>query len=78
MEVLHCEECGTRIYDGYTDDFGDLYCCENCLPAYMNKTYGEGMWRSTEHPGVNGGFFEFFDETSGEWYDTGIYYTTFQ
>lgn len=74
---LHCEECGNSLYDGYTDDFGSVYCCEKCLPTYMNKTYGEGMWRPTGHSGVNGGFFEFFDETSGGWYDTGIYYTTF-
>lgn len=75
---LHCEDCGTHLYEGYTDDFGTLYCCENCLLVYMNNTYGKGMWRQTDgHSGVNGGFFEFFDETSGEWYDTGIYYTTF-
>ena len=71
---LHCEDCGTHLYDGYTDDFGNLYCCENCIIAYMNETYGEGVWRSTEHPGVNGGF---FDKTSEQWYDNGIYYTTF-
>lgn len=59
MEVLHCEKCGTRLYDGY-------------------EAYGKKMWRPTEYSGVNGGFFEFFNETSGEWYDTGIYYTTFQ
>lgn len=77
MVDLHCEECGTSLYDGYTDDFGSVYCCESCLPNYMNKTYGEGMWRSTECPGEDGGFFKFLDETSGKWYDTGIYYTTF-
>lgn len=78
MEALYCEQCEAPLYDGYTNDFGDLYCCENCLPAYMDKTYGKKMWRPTEQSGVNGGFFEIFDKTSGEWYDTGIYYTTFQ
>lgn len=73
-EIRFCEECG-RPYDcGFIAGDGEWYCCEPCFDAVMDRDYGKGKWRDTEEEGCYGGFYEFLDD-SGEWDDTGIYYT---
>lgn len=74
-EIRFCQHCGMPIDYGYTDDEGWLYCCEDCFGDEMDECYGKGKWRTTETAGVNGGYYEYYDEHFKEWCDTGIYYT---
>ena len=73
IEIRFCETCGCPMDYGYTVDDGSFYCCEECFEPTMDKTYGKENWRSTEHSGANGGYYEYLN--NGEWEDTGIYYT---
>ncbi len=75
-----CEVCGKEMYGGMTDDYGDLYVCEECFENYMDMRFGKGKWKSTEDPDEEdgcGGFYLTVDD-EGKWEGTGIYYTEWE
>lgn len=73
LEMRFCDECGKPFDAGYTAEDGSWYCCEECFKPTMHRDYGND-WRSTDHAGDNGGYYEYLKE-DGEWEDTGVYYT---
>ena len=79
-EGRRCEICGKPVYQGFTDDWGEFYCCEGCFEAYMNKEYGEDNWKESgdEECGPNGGYYIATVDGGESWFDTGVYYTEWE
>ena len=79
-EGRECDVCGKQIFTGFTDDWVDFYCCEECFQTYMNREYGEGNWKSTggEEEGENGGFYAATADGGKTWFDTGAYWTEWE
>lgn len=72
-ETRPCQVCGEECPDGMTDDQGSLWVCEDCFEKYMDDTYGKGNWEAVDDDGCDGFYMV---KEDGEWYGTGIYYTT--
>lgn len=78
FEVRICSVCGKPMFDGFTDDLGTFYACdEDCFEKYMNSQYGEGNWRVEELDGrianEEGGYYEYFK--NDKWNSDGSFYT---
>lgn len=75
-----CPMCGEHIKEGFFDPgfWGPSriggHICEKCFARYMNITFGLYKWKTVLDDNV-GGFYE-YQNADGEWYGTGIYYTT--
>lgn len=72
--IRFCEVCGIPYDMGFIAGDGDWYCCQSCFKPALDKDYGEDGWRESEDEGEYGGYYE-YQNTDGEWIDTGIYYT---
>ena len=73
MEIRFCEKCGKPYDRGFTAEYVDWYCCEECFESTMDRDYGRGNWRAAKEEGVYGGWYETLRD--GRWEDTGIYWT---
>lgn len=73
MEIRFCEKCGKPYDRGFTAEYVDWYCCEECFESTMDRDYGRGNWRAANEEGVYGGWYETLRD--GRWEDTGIYWT---
>ena len=73
-EIRFCSECGVPYDAGYMQGDGEWYFCEECFEDAMNESYGEVKWRPSDSEGEYGGWYEYKTD-SGEWEDTGIFYT---
>lgn len=73
MEIRFCEKCGKPYDRGFTAEYVDWYCCEECFESAMDRDCGRGNWRAAKEEGVYGGWYETLRD--GRWEDTGIYWT---
>lgn len=75
MKIRICSRCGRPIREGYTNDGGWFYNCEECFPLEMDEVYGKGNWRPIDTGCANseGGYYEYL--MHGEWHDDASYYT---
>lgn len=72
--IRFCDTCGIPYDMGFMAGDGDWYCCQSCFEETLNSDYGKDRWRGTEEEGEYGGYYEYLN-SSGEWEDTGIFYT---
>lgn len=76
-EVRFCDHCGKPMQEGFTDDAGSFYNCEDCFPVDMNERYGEGNWRPTDGGEENEdeGYYEYRESPDSPWEPEPSYYT---
>lgn len=73
--VRKCAACGKIVDYGMTDLEG-FYAHEECLPAALDKYYGEGKWLHEDDWYGEEHYTHYVGD--GEWEDTGIFYTDFE
>lgn len=72
VEVRFCSHCGCLMIDGFMQEGGWWYFCEDCFNEAMDEYLGKGKWRINPDPNEEV-FYQYLD--GDEWLDTEIFWT---
>lgn len=75
VDVYFCSHCGCLITEGFMQEGGWWYSCNECFREAMNDKFGEGEWRSNLDTGDDEPYYEYLDNNQ-EWLDAEIFWTT--
>ena len=73
-EFRYCDECGKKIFDGFTCDDAAWFCCEDC----MDKMIEDGKMRHTPNleDGMENKVGGYYDEfISDKWVNVSVFWT---
>ena len=75
VEVRFCSHCGCLMNDGFMQEGGWWYSCNECFREAMNDKFGKGEWRSNLDADDDEPYYEYLDNNQ-EWLDAEIFWTT--